>query len=303
MGLTILDAAYTPADHLLDNHYFIPFMDTSDEWIRSRTGIETRQFSTQPMVDFAAESARRLDLSWATGPIRLLLCATLSAEVAMPSTAAAIHERLALPEDVFSADINMACSGFVGALILAEGQLAPGECALVVGAEKLSAVTDVSDRSTGFLFGDGAGAVLVQKNRALRRVVYGTLPGEGLTLSRGGFVQMDGKHIYKFAVSAVPEMIGRLCPQGLDEVDYVVLHQANARILAQVAKKTGDGHKFLQNIQSWGNTSSASVPILLGEAAEQGVFQQGDHILLAGFGGGLTYAATLVTWRNTYIDE
>lgn len=296
MGLKILDAqAYEPT-HWTENAYFTTLMDTSDEWIRRRTGIVTRYLSDRPLLEMVQAAVAKLSLTDYRERIRLCLAATLSAATVMPSLAAHAHAAMALPEAVLSADINMACSGFAGALILAEGRLAVGECAVVIGAEKLSDVTDLTDRGTGFLFADGAAAVLVEKTAEALPYCAGTLPGDGLTLLRGETVQMDGPHIYKFATSYLPKVIAKIAPNGLQHIDHVVCHQANLRIIDAVARKTGYREKYVTNVARYGNTSSASIALCLADLAHDKAVHSGESLLLAGFGGGLTYAGTIVKW-------
>ena len=305
-----------------DNNKLSEMVNTNDEWIRERTGIVTRHVaeegeSTATLAAGAAKAALE-NAGLEAGALELIIVATVSPGTLVPCTACQVQEALGA-EAATCFDLNGACTGFLLALNTAQAYLAQGiyRTALVVGAECLSNLTDWNDRSTCILFGDGAGAAVLQAQPGGRYAQVTHSEGDrGAVLtcasrnrrSNGGgngeaetFLRMDGGEVFKFAVSRVPRVIAELLEkEGLapEEIDYFVLHQANARIVAAVAKRLGgDLEKFPMNIAEYGNTSSASIPILLDELNRAGKLRQGMKLVLAGFGGGLSYGASLVVWH------
>lgn len=304
-----------------DNNKLAEMVDTNDEWIRERTGVARRHIAadnetTAWLAGEAAKAALK-DAEMTAEEIDLILVATISPDVIMPSTACMVQKEIGA-HNATCFDLNAACTGFLFALNTAQAYLAQGiyKTALVIGAESLSHVTDWKDRSTCILFGDGAGAVVL---RAEADGFYAQAThsqgskGEALTLSSRNqpefeeepkapetYIRMDGKEVFKFAVSRVPEVITELLEQEhieKEEISYYLLHQANQRIVRSVVKRLKeDMAKFPVNMEEYGNTSSASIPILLDELNKKEVLKRGSYIVLSGFGGGLSYGASILKW-------
>lgn len=309
-------AHYAPAQ-VVTNDDLSKIMDTSDEWIRSRTGIQERRISlNENTSDLATNVAHQLLEKSGLAPEELdfVLVATISPDSSMPSVAARVQGAIGAV-NAFAFDITAACSGFVFALATAEKLIKSGayKKGLVIGSEVLSKTLDWSDRTTAVLFGDGAGGVLLEETEEEHFF------GESLNTdgSNGGlesgasavispysdesdqpnpYMQMDGKAIFDFAVKTVSKSIKALVEEK-GEPDYFLLHQANIRILDIMAKKIDvNRDKFLANMMSYGNTSAASIPILLSENVANGTLKldSGQTILLSGFGGGLTWGSLIV---------
>ena len=287
-------------------------VDTSDEWVFSRTGIHSRHFCTSETgVGLAVEAARQaMERAGLTAAdIGVCLVGTFTPDHASPSTACLLQRELGLLEDTICFDLNAACAGFLYGLKTAHALLpgAPRPCALVVGAEVISRVMDMTDRNTCVLFGDGAGAAVIRREDAWTwHTVFGSrgdpesirVQGPGPVLSA---IHMDGKAVFRFAVEVVEKSIRQLLEaEGLSSVndlDLVVCHQANARIIDYVAKRLGAREGlFYKNMDHYGNTSAASIPIALDELAESGQLRTGMQIVTVGFGGGLTWAGALLQW-------
>ncbi|MBL7575309.1 3-oxoacyl-[acyl-carrier-protein] synthase-3 [Peptoniphilus asaccharolyticus DSM 20463] len=297
MGLKFLDIKKIDLENKIENEYFTKILDTSDEWIKSRTGISSRYFAKESVSDMAVELANKLNFD--REKIRLVLVASFTSERILPSVAGLINEKLNLNENCLSADINMACTGFVGAMILAERFLRDGECAILIAAEKISSVLDFSDRTTSVLFGDGCAGVVVEKNNKLWVTDEKTYGDEkALSMRKGEFVSMQGKDVYRFAVDKVPKSIEKLFEESgieKEDIDHVFAHQANIRILDQISSKLDlDIDKFMVNVDKHGNTSAASVPILLAEKKE--FLKDGDKVIFSAFGAGLSICSVLMEW-------
>lgn len=303
-----------------DNNKLSEMVDTNDEWIRERTGIVTRHVaegeeSTVALAAGAAKAALE-NAGLEAEALELIIVATVSPENLVPCTACQVQEALGA-KGATCFDLNGACTGFLLAINTAQAYLAQGiyRTALIVGAECLSNLMDWNDRSTCILFGDGAGAAVLQAQPEGRYAQVTHSEGDrGAVLTcasrnrRGNdggctaetFLRMDGGEVFKFAVSKVPRVIAELLEKEEltpEEIDYFVLHQANARIVGAVAKRLGgDSEKFPLNIAEYGNTSSASIPILLDELNRAGKLRRGMKLVLAGFGGGLSYGASLIVW-------
>ena len=306
--------------YTLTNDDLSKFLDTSDEWIRTRTGIRSRQLAGEgeTAVTLAAEAGKKALEAGKTAPceIQMVFVATCSSENYFPSVACRVQEALGL-KNASALDLSAACSGFLFALHTAHAYIMSGYCdtALVIGTETLSRTIDWTDRSTCVLFGDGAGACVVKKDEeGILDVVQhsdGTR-GDVLMASaesrptpvsaarKGVPLQMDGQAVFRFAVKTVPECIQELMDKtgrSLEEIDHVVLHQANSRIIEAVAKRLHMPlEKFRMNLDRHGNTSAASIPILLDELNRNGTLHKGDLVLLSGFGAGLTWGSALLTW-------
>ncbi|MCK3935301.1 ketoacyl-ACP synthase III [Streptococcus suis] len=296
-------------------------METSDEWIRSRTGIGQRHIVTgETTSDLASQVARKLleKSQLDASEIDFIIVATITPDASMPSTAAMVQAAIGAKK-AFAYDLVAACSGFVFALSTAEKLLASGvyKRGLVIGAETLSRSVDWSDRSTAVLFGDGAGGVLLEacEQPSFLAEILRTDGGRGASLTAGidhketpfstqsrqqPFIQMEGRAIFEFATRDVTATMAELLEQAnttVDCVDYFLLHQANIRILDKMARKLGVAReKFPANMDKYGNTSAASLPILLSECVESGMLRLdgSQTILMAGFGGGLTWGTLLL---------
>ena len=282
-------------------------MDTSDEWITTRTGIRQRRFcgegesATTLAVTAARQALERSGLSAAQ--IGCCVCATLSGEYASPSMACLVQKELGLARDIPVLDVNAACSGFIYAAAVARGLLAmrPGDArryALVIGCEQLSRLMDMTDRNTCVLFGDGAGAAVFELAPDVELAVdLGARGDFAIETLPNGPIRMDGKAVFRFAVGVIPSSLNRVMAKAgltMDQIDWVVCHQANARIIDHCAKKLGAPEKFYKNIDRYGNTSAASVPLALYDMWQEGLLKDGQKVLAVGFGGGLTWAGALL---------
>ena len=299
--------AYIP-EKILDNEALSKLVDTSAEWIRSRTGIRRRHIAGEKeTVAFMAGEAAKAALQNAKlngSAVELILAATMSAEEAMPGVAARVQQTIGA-KGAASFDINSACTGFLAALNTAQTYIEAGiyKTVLVVGAEKLSSLVDWNDRTSCILFGDGAGAVVLKADPEGLYVQVSHSEGEkgqALTAPKNGFLQMDGRAVFEFAVSRVPEVIREVLKKAgieKEEVDFYLLHQANRRIISAAVKRLGlEEERFPMNMEEYGNTSAASIPILLYEENRRGKLKKDSLLVLSGFGGGLTYGASLLRW-------
>ncbi len=304
--------------HIVTNDYLSTVVDTSDEWIKERTGIKERRISTgETTSDLASKAAKQaLESAGMSGEqIDLILVATFTADSHMPSTACMVQQEIKAVNAVCF-DISAACTGFVYALSCAYAYIQAGmyKNALVIGAETISKTVDWNDRGTCVLFGDGAGAVIVQAAESGKMTfVQGsdgskgdvlTYKGKGLnnlltkSEDNNSYIYMDGQEVFKFAVKKVPECMEQLFDKtntDIGEIKYFCLHQANKRIIHSVAKRLKQPEeKFPINLDKYGNTSAASIPILLDELYRDNRIQEGDKIVISGFGGGLTWGAALI---------
>lgn len=328
-GIICGTGAYVP-EYTMDNDDIAKLVETSDAWIRERTGVARRHIvRDETTVSMACEAGRRALENAGTSPeeVDLLLVATISSNVILPGTACQVQKELGAVNATCFDVGGAACTGFVLAYNTAEAYLESGmyHTALIIGSETLSCLTNWKDRGTCILFGDGAGAALVRRGEGQTYFPVTHTDGakggaltcrsryeaNGLTremdpkimLDEEHFMQMDGQAVFKFAVKRVPEVIREVLERnGLEEkeVDYYIVHQANRRIVEAVAKRLGEPiEKFPMNLQEYGNTSSASIPILLDELNREGRLQKGQRLVLAGFGAGLTWGANIIDWRQT----
>jgi len=291
---------------IMTNTEMSTIVDTSDEWIVSRTGIRTRHYAQdETVISLAGAAARRaLEAASTAGidrsDIALVICATLSAERRCPACACLLQRDLGLPENILAFDLNAACSGFIYALITAESLLRPGQHALVIGSETLTTLTDFTDRSSCVLFGDGAGAVVVTPSDEPFSWVT-SVTGDDAPLAVEKYIKMDGNAVFQFAVPTLVRSIREVCAKAaieLDQVDLLICHQANERIIRSAAKRLGlPLERFFMNLANYGNTSAASIPLALDEAVRAGMLQKGSRVVLAGFGGGLTSGAICMEWQ------
>ncbi|MEG0805640.1 MAG: beta-ketoacyl-ACP synthase III [Lachnospiraceae bacterium] len=318
--------SYLP-EHIVPNEFLTTIVDTDDEWIQSRTGIKTRHIvneaETTVSMSAAAGAAALADSGLSAMDLDLILIATVTPDTIVPNTACLVQNILGA-KNAAAIDLNAACTGFIFSLNTANAYLTSGfyKTALVIGVETLSKVTNWEDRSTCVLFGDGAGAVVLSADSALDNIAPTMITGlQGSDGSRGEvlyckqrsnnnpFVQtdqtldsiyMNGQEVYKFAIKTVPDCIETLLRSAnktLDEITYFLLHQANARIIQSVAKKLEIPlSKFPMNVDTCGNTSSATIPILLDCMNKHGDLHPGEFIVLAGFGGGLSWGGILIKW-------
>ena len=314
-------AHYVP-EQIVTNEDLAQVMDTSDEWISSRTGIKERRISkTESTGDLAIEVAKQLleKAGLAAEELDFIILATMTPDSMMPSTAARVQARIGARK-AFAFDLTAACSGFTFALSTAEKFISSGRFSkgLVIGSETMSKTLDWTDRSTAVLFGDGAGGVLLEASDK-QHFLAESLNSDGsrsecLTYGQTGltspfsvqekpdaFLKMDGRAVFDFAIRDVAKSIKEtieMSPVSAEELDYLLLHQANNRILDKMARKIGvDRDKLPANMTKYGNTSAASIPILLSECVEEGLIRLdgSQNILLSGFGGGLTWGTLIVT--------
>ena len=321
MTVRIMGTGSALPERHVTNEELARLVDTSDEWIRERTGIGGRYVSTGETVAELAARACTATLANAgkeAAQVDLVLVATCSPEDAIPCVACQVQDRIGAGNAV-AFDLNAACSGFLFALHTAWAYIASGiyRNALIVGSEVLSKIVDWEDRSTCILFGDGAGAVYVEKceEGGILSFVQHSDGNRGNVLSCGNrqirnpyfcgesgekYIRMDGREIFSFAVRQVPKAVEEgLEKAGLavSDVDLFVLHQANKRIIEGIARRLStDAEKFPMNLQKTGNTSSASIPMLLDELNQSGRLKRGMKIVLSGFGAGLTWGACVLEW-------
>ncbi|MEI6106238.1 MAG: beta-ketoacyl-ACP synthase III [Opitutae bacterium] len=318
--------SYAP-QKVLTNEDLTKMVDTSDEWIFSRSGIRERHIAaaeeaTSDLAIKAAESALK-DAGVLATEIDLLIVATATPDYPIPSTACVVQHKLGILPHATCFDISAACSGFLYALEIAYGQLLTNryKCALIIGAEKLSSIVDWSDRTTCVLFGDAAGAAVLKKvNQPGIGIIGSDLGADGEMLQllytpAGGsrcptspktiedkqhYLQMKGKEVFKNAVRVMETVAREMVEQHhltLDQISLVIPHQANIRIIETLAKNLGVPlERFFINLDRYGNTSAASIPLALDEARRAGRIKPGDYTLLVAFGAGLTYGSTLIRW-------
>lgn len=317
--MRILGTGSALPSYTLTNQKLTEFLETSDEWIRSRTGICSRQIITDETL---AQLGRRAalnaleDSGSSAAEIDLIICTTVRGDTVTPSLACILQS--AIGAGCPAVDINGACAGFIYALDMADAYLASGKARriLIVSAEGMSRLVDWGDRSTCVLFGDGAGAVVVDGSEGFFRsrltsngnaAPLNIIPDSGNNPFIAEHTQpralyMDGPEIYRFAVSHSTDDLQRVAAEaGLDadSIDHFLLHQANRRIVDAVrARLKQPAGKFPTNIQVRGNTSSASVPILLDEQHRAGRFHRGDMLAMSAFGAGLTTAACIIEWTR-----
>ncbi|MGM9946545.1 beta-ketoacyl-ACP synthase III [Floccifex sp.] len=313
-NVKIIGCGYAKAEKKLFNTDLEKIVDTSDEWIVQRTGIHSRYITqTKNTSDLAFEAAKKAikDAQIDVSLIDCILVATTTPDCITPSTACLVQEKLGLNgQECTSFDLNAACSGFVYGLSLASMMLETYSTILVIGAETLSKIIDWNDRNTCVLFGDGAGAALIQKSNQGRMVSFtkstgdkdGFLMCKGLSLQEKemSYLEMNGKEVFRFAIEAMPYSIEKVLEkanQKIEDIDLFIPHQANIRILKHVAKKMKiDFDRIFVNLDEFGNTSSASIAIALAQAKEQGKIKKGMKMVLTGFGAGFTSGAIYLEW-------
>ncbi|MCX0366359.1 beta-ketoacyl-ACP synthase III [Clostridium perfringens] len=311
---------YTPKN-LVENERLQEFLETSDEWIRTRTGIERRYISLDENTSDLAVEASKKALSQArlsAEEIDLIIVATVTPDNFTPSTACIVQEKLGA-KNAWAFDINAACTGFIYALKLGRSLIRSGEAnnALIIGAETLSKALNWEDRGSCVLFGDGAGATVLtstEEDCGIKCVNVKSDGSKGDSLVIQGlplnspfkdgrevsenYINMNGREIFKFATKVMEESIVEILEKEnikIEDIDAIIPHQANLRIIDYVVKRLGiPREKFITNLQNYGNTSGASIPIALCESIDEGNLKKGDNIIMVGFGGGLTWGAALI---------
>jgi 3-oxoacyl-[acyl-carrier-protein] synthase-3 len=315
---------YIP-EKVVTNQDIAEFMDTSDDWIKTRTGISERRFATENETTATmAIAAARLALDRARivpKAVDLIIVATLSPEQPFPATASLVQDAIGA-RSAGAFDLSSACSGFIYGLSMASAMIQSGssKVVLVIGSETVSRFLDDHDRTTYPLFGDGAGAVVLQAHQTPGGVLSTVLGSDGsgaehLSIPAGGSklpasqhtvderlhcMQMNGREVYRFATRIMGKVARQACDRAgvdIDEIDLFIPHQANIRIIRSATKylKISDD-KVFTNLEKYGNTSTASIPIALCEAIEQGRVRNNDRLVMVGFGGGLSWGATVVKW-------
>jgi 3-oxoacyl-[acyl-carrier-protein] synthase-3 len=322
-GVTVTGTGSYLPEKRLTNDDLAALVETSDEWIIQRTGIRERRIAAadESTATFATAAAKRaLEAAGITAAdVELIVCATITPEMVFPSTACFVGAALGI-SGVPAFDMSAACSGFIYALVCGANFVRAGQykTVLVIGAETLSRITDYKDRGSCILFGDGAGAIVLQRTTdAARGLLYNSLHADGtggevmkcmpgsrypiceeLIAARQQFMQIKGREVYKFAVSKFEELIEqamRACELSADQVKLIVPHQVNRRIIDSAMEKLGmPAEKAFVNIDRYGNTSAASIPIALDEAWRAGLLKRGDVVILVAFGAGLTWANAVI---------
>lgn len=302
--------AYAP-DRVIDNAYFESYLDTSDEWISQMTGIKERRWAdeNQDTSDLAYEASIRAieDAGIDAQDIDMVIVATSTGDHRFPTVANMLQQRLGLGK-VASMDQLAACSGFMYGIITAHSFVLSGEYqnVLVVGADKLSKITDLNDRSTAILFGDGAGAVIigeVSENRGILSYELGSDGVGGKYLYQDqetNFIRMNGREVFKFAVRVMGESSQRAVEKanlGPDDINMFIPHQANIRIMESARQRLNlPKEKMSVSVDKYGNTSAASIPLSVKQELENGRIKDDDVVVFVGFGGGLTWGSIVIRW-------
>lgn len=311
-------------EKVLTNKDLESIVETTDEWIYSRTGMRERHIAAkdQAASDLGAEAAKKAieDAGIAAEDIDLIIVATLSPDMFFPSTACFVQEKLGA-KNAYCYDLGAACSGFLYAMDTARAQIACGsvQTVLVIGTEKMSTFLDWEDRSTCILFGDGAGAAVLQAGGEGRGVMQSVMGSDGslahlLSTPGGGsrnpishemidqkqhFLKMEGRDVFKHAVTRMTEAVVQALEKNdisADDVKCFIPHQANVRIIDAISKRLGVADRMFINVDKYANTSSAALAIALDEAARSGVISKGDLVVLTVFGGGFTWGANILEW-------
>ncbi len=304
MGIKIVSCGMAKAKNVMTNFDFENILDTSDEWITTRTGIKQRRFVSKDQNNetLATESAKQaLEQSKINKEdIKVVIVASFTADNLTPSTSCLVAKNLGLSEDIICFDLNAACSGFVYALNTAYSLLENNKdkYALVIGSEVISKALDLADRSTAVLFGDGAGAAIIKRDMDKKHAfLSGVLPDNDNVLytdNDTNKLSMDGKAVFRFATEKMTYAINTILQENnldIDDIDLIIPHQANKRIIDFAQKRLNiPSSKFFINLENYGNTSAASIPIALNEAN----LKLNQKAICVGFGAGLTYGAILI---------
>ena len=310
MNTKIIGTGSAVPSRVLDNAELSTFLDTSDEWIRTRTGIRSRHIAQegQTASALAAQAAKKAiaDAGIAAEQIEAIIVATSTPDYIFPSTANLVQQEIGA-ERAACFDLSAACTGFLYAMSVADAYIKAGmyKKVLVIGAEVMSQVVDWKDRSVCVLFGDGAGAVVLGEDssgKSIFRLNSDSGSAQALTLGKENAVHMNGREIFSFAVRKVPESVKEVLEESetaKEQVKYFILHQANARMIESIAKRLDvPVEKFPMNLETHGNTSAASIPVLLDELNRQNRLIPGDVLILSGFGGGLSWGSALLEWHK-----
>jgi len=306
MGITLQGLGYYVPEYVLTNFDLEKMVDTSDEWIVTRTGIKERRIAKKESLLDMAEKASRMALDMAKispQDIDAIVFATITPELGFPASACLLQDKLECKKG-FAFDISAACSGFLYGLEVARGLIEGNglKKVLLVGAEKLSSIVNWQDRSTCVLFGDGAGAVVVS-NEGEGEILASVMRSDGnawdiLYAERCGYISMKGRELFKLAVRSMEEVCLEVLQKAglsVEQIDLFVPHQANIRIMEALAERLNISmEKVYSNIHKYGNTSAASIPIALTEAYLEGRLKRGDLVLMTAMGGGLTWGAVLI---------
>ena len=320
MTARIIGTGSAVPEQIVTNEDLSKIVETSDEWISSRSGIKERRVAKEETTTSLAILAgkRALENAGVTAEeIEVIIVATCTPDYFFPNTACQVQEAISAKHAV-AFDLSAACSGFLFALSTAQAYIKGGiyQKALIVGAGTMSKMIDWSDRSTCVLFGDGAGAAVVsaEETGVLELVQKSNGAGKGVLSCKARetrnllnhesetkeYLYMEGQPVFKFAVKTVPECVEEVLKKAevkKEEIRYYILHQANSRIIQSVAKRLKEPEeKFPMNLSLYGNTSAASIPILLDEMNRNGMLNRGDKLVLSGFGAGLTWGAVLLEW-------
>lgn len=318
--------SYVPSN-VMKNDDIAEFLDTSDSWISSRTGIKERRISIdENTTELSIKAAKDAITSAKILPedIDLIIVATATPDYFFPSTACIIQREIGAKNSTCF-DISAACTGFIYGLSVATQFIKTGQnkTVLLIGAETLSKAVDWSDRGTCVLFGDGAGAAILTRSqdddtegiisiytgadgRGSEFLQYPALPLKNTFVKEESksesFIKMQGGEVFKFAVKIIVECVKKVLEDGkynIEDIKYIVPHQANVKILEAAAKKLGvEKERFYMNLSKYGNTSGASIPLALSEMDKADLLSKGDKIIMVGFGGGLTYGAALINWKK-----
>lgn len=320
MTARIIGTGSAVPEQIVTNEDLSKIVETSDEWISSRSGIRERRIAKEETTTSLAILAGKRALEnagIASEEIEVIIVATCTPDCFFPNTACQVQEAIGAKHAV-AFDLSAACSGFLFALSTAQAYIKGGiyQKALIIGAETMSKMIDWSDRSTCVLFGDGAGAAVVsaEETGVLELVQKSNGAGKGVLSCKARetrnllnhesetkeYLYMEGQPVFKFAVKTVPECVEEVLKKAevkKEEIRYYILHQANSRIIQSVAKRLKEPEeKFPMNLSLYGNTSAASIPILLDEMNRNGMLNRGDKLVLSGFGAGLTWGAVLLEW-------
>lgn len=329
MSIRFIGTGYYLPEKVVYNDDLAKIMDTSDEWIRQRTGIGERRIALDESCTSLASKAGEMAIKNAglsPSDIDVIIVATCTPDYFCPSVACSVQENL-LAKNAVAFDISAACTGFIFALKTGVSLLETNDYknALIIGAEVMSKLINFENRNTAVLFGDGAGAVVISKEESENGIkdIYIKTDGSGSefikmpalsSLKEADFSEgeinytsentrdifMEGREVFKFATSIMVSMVEELLEKhkmNISDIKYIVPHQANSRIISYSAKKLKvDSSVFYTNIESYANTSAASIPIALSEMDNKGLLEKGDNIILLGFGGGLTFGSALIKW-------
>lgn len=323
MRAKIIGTGYYLPELVVTNKEFEEFIETNDEWIQTRTGIKERRFANENTSGLATKAALKAieNAKIDKNSIDLIIVTTFTPDHLSPTVACLVQGNLGITNNCGAYDVNGACSGFAYGLAQAKAFIESGiyQTILLVSAENISKVLDFSDRNSCILFADGAAAVVLQASnepgigsvylKATKDVGESIIVGNGIGLSNQFYqnneatpakITIKGQEVFKFATKAIVDGIEQLLIKEnltIDDIDYIIPHQANTRIIDYAIRKLkADPSKFLGNLATTGNTSAASIPLVLAQNDELQKFKPNDKIIVIGFGGGLTWSSALITW-------